>query len=346
MFYGLFSFSAFILSWLLSRAMRPLALRWQYVDRPSRAPHRTLHVRAVPYGGGIAILASVGIVVLLISAMDAWPQPPTLHISHVVSLFVGSAILLVGGMIDDYRSLSARAQLVWSFIAVAVVVASGIGVASVRLPWGGIVTLGGASQLLTVVWLLVVMYSTKLFDGLDGLVTGIGAIGGFILFAVSLLPVLNQPQNALLALVFGSACAGFLFINWHPAKMFLGQGGSLLIGFVLGVLSIMTGTKVITTLLIIGIPLLDAVWVVVRRIVVEHRSPFAADRRHFHHRLLDAGFSHAQAVAAVLSVTAAFGILGFLLQTQEKLYALLLLGFAMLLSGIVLVRWENKRLTR
>jgi len=342
--FGLWAMGSLVLSYGLARLLGPLAIAWGYVDRPSRAPHRTLHKRPIPYGGGIAILASLGLIVLLITALDAWPLPPSLHFRHVLSFFVGGGILLIGGMIDDYRSVSPRAQLVWSFVAVAVVVVGGIGVTSVRLPWGGIVALGAASQLFTVAWLLVVMYSTKLFDGLDGLVTGIGAIGGFILFAVSLLPVLNQPQNALLALVFGSTCAGFLIINWHPAKMFLGQGGSLLIGFVLGVLSIMTGTKVITTLLIIGIPLLDALWVVVRRVFIEHRSPFAADRKHFHHRLLDAGFSHRQAVVAVLTATSLFGISGYLLQTQEKVYALVLLGLIMLIVGFLLIQREQRQI--
>ena len=118
------------------------------------------------------------------------------------------------------------------------------------------------------------MYTTKFLDGLDGLVSGLSVIGGLIVAGLCLFTKFFQPEIATISLIFAGACAGFLIFNFYPAKIFLGEGGSLFCGFILGTLAIISGGKIATTLLILGIPILDLIWVILRRLIGEHRAPW------------------------------------------------------------------------
>ena len=128
------------------------------------------------------------------------------------------------------------------------------------------------------------MYTTKLLDGVDGLVSGLGVIGGFVIFLFTATTNYFQPDIALASAIFGGASLGFLIFNWHPAKIFLGEGGSLLIGYILGVLAIISGGKIAIALLILGIPILDVLWTIIRRLL-KKQNPFKfSDKLHLHHR--------------------------------------------------------------
>lgn len=157
----------------------------------------------------------------------------------------------------------------------------------------------------------------------------------------------GQPETALLALIFAGAGAGFLIFNFHPAKIFLGEGGSVLVGFILGVLAIISGAKVATALLIMGIPILDVVWVLIRRLFFEKKSPVLGDKKHLHFRLLDVGMSHKQAVLFLYLATATFGIVSLLLTGKAKVWSLVILAGVMLILGVIVVILykRNARLT-
>jgi len=186
------------------------------------------------------------------------------------------------------------------------------------------------------------MYTTKLLDGLDGLVSGITVVGSFIIFGVAMSKNVAQPNTALLALILGGAFLGFLIFNWRPAKIFLGEGGSLFAGLILGTLAIISGSKIATTLLIMGIPILDVVWVIGRRFF-NKRAVSLGDRKHLHFRLLDAGFSHQRAVIFYIFLTALFGSLALVLQTFGKLIALLILFIVMvILAGSLVFLYKKK----
>ncbi|HCU47617.1 TPA: hypothetical protein DIC39_00950, partial [Patescibacteria group bacterium] len=139
------------------------------------------------------------------------------------------------------------------------------------------------------------------------------------------------------------ACLGFLIWNWHPAKIFLGEGGSLYIGFMLGVLAIISGGKIATALLVMGIPILDVVWVILRRLFWDKKKITEADTKHLHFRLLDVGLSHRQAVLFLYFLTAVFGVTSLGLQTQGKLLAMGILALVMIVlaASLVLV-YKNK----
>ena len=162
------------------------------------------------------------------------------------------------------------------------------------------------------------IYTTKFLDGLDGLVSGIGTLGALILFIVSLFWDVPMSATSVLCLILAGALLGFLKYNFYPAKIFLGEAGSTFIGFMLGVLAIISGAKIATALLIMGIPVLDVIWVIIRRLI-SHKHFYAGDRKHFHFRLLDAGLSHRQAVLFLYALTLIFGSSSLFLQSQDKI---------------------------
>jgi len=181
---------------------------------------------------------------------------------------------------------------------------------------------------------------------LDGLVSGICAIGSVIIFAVSLQWDSALSATSVLALIFAGACAGFLVFNSHPAKIFLGEGGSTFCGLMLGILAIISGSKIATALLIMGIPILDIIWVVARRLI-QGKSVASADLKHLHYRLMDVGLSHRQTVIFLYLITTLFGAISIFSTSLGKVIALLVLLLVMVILGFSLVYiYNNKKHVR
>jgi len=192
-------------------------------------------------------------------------------------------------------------------------------------PFGGVI-----GTILAFIWLLTMIYTTKLLDGLDGLASGITMIASVLIFIVSLFWDVAFSGTSVLALIVAGATLGFLIFNWHPAKIFLGEGGSVFCGYILGVLAIISGSKIATALLIMGIPILDVVWVVVRRLFFG--SGIArGDRKHLHFRLLEIGLTHSQAVIFLYIITTAFGLASLFLASSGKVIALVVLALFMII---------------
>lgn len=348
-------FIAAALSAGVTALVRMGAARAALVDRPEAAPDRKVHARPVPLAGGFAIFIAFFVLVGLLSMHPGTVTGTGILPKYLWGLFIGSSLLMIGGFLDDRFRLSPGVQILFPVAAALVVVASGIGVEFITNPFGGAIRLdtvrmtmlsvGGVpyqltlwADLFTFVWMLGMCYTTKFLDGLDGLVSGVTAIGSIIVFILSMRPPVLQGDTANLAIILAGTCVGFLVFNWHPAKIFLGEGGSLITGFLLGSLAIISGGKIATALLIMGIPILDVVWVIVRRTFIEHRSPFhTADRKHLHFRLLDVGFSHRGAVLFLYFLTAVFGVTTLLFHGMQKLIALGVLAAVMVCLGAALV---------
>lgn len=340
---------AFLMSFLISVGatlfVRKVAVRFNILDYPDNA--RKLHASAIPLMGGLAIFISLFIALaFFIFFTDIIWTYGYIKSSYIIGIFGASIVLMMGGFLDDKYRLKPRKQLIFPILAILIIIFSGIGVNFITNPFGGIfrldsyqwevLRLGGDSYRLTpmadffiVLWLLVMMYTTKLLDGLDGLVSGLGMIGSLIIFFLSVFPPVNQPGTALIALIFSGACAGFFIFNFYPAKIFLGEGGSLFIGFMLGVLAIIAGGKIATTLLIVGLPLVDVVLVMARRLFIEHKSIAHADRTHFHFKLLDMGMSQRQTVVIFLLLAATFGFSALFLKTVGKVISFGLLSLVL-----------------
>ncbi|MFA7286546.1 MAG: MraY family glycosyltransferase [Patescibacteria group bacterium] len=318
------------------------------VDDPTQDAARRMHTRPIPLLGGLAVFASIFTVAFYFGFIRTDLVTTYLNAGQLVWFFIGGFILMLGGYLDDRYGLPAPAKLALPVLASLAVVFGGIGVNFITNPFGGVwridqiklpVTLAEASYfvnlgsaLFTVIWLSVLMYTTKVLDGLDGLVSGIGFIGAATIFTLCLLPPVLQPDTALFAAIIAGAFFGFLPHNWHPAKQFLGESGSLLAGYTIGVLSIIAGGKMATAALVMGLPLLDAFVVVVRR-VLERKSIFSADRSHLHFVLVDLGLGVRGSVAVFFACSAAFGAAALFLQSTYKLYALAFLG---VLAGTII----------
>jgi UDP-GlcNAc:undecaprenyl-phosphate/decaprenyl-phosphate GlcNAc-1-phosphate transferase len=207
---------------------------------------------------------------------------------------------------------------------------------------GGLIHFGLISGVvLAGLWLLGMMYTTKFLDGLDGLVAGISSIAAFFIFLVSLRWDVSLSATGLWALMLLGASLGFFIFNYRPAKIFLGEGGSVFIGFTLGVLSIISGSKITTTLLVMGLPILDVVWVVISRLLSK-KSPFSGDRRHLHYRLLDFGFTRDQAVWLLWLLAIAFGALGIFSSSYGKMI-LVVSSIALMILISYIITINNKK---
>ncbi len=350
LFYVLPPLLSFILIHPLIWAIRKIAWRWQVIDRPNLP--RKIHKQPIPLLGGVAIWLAF-ILLVFVFYKIGWLVDDKVSARDLFVIALASLALIIGGVLDDKYNLPPRWQFIWPVIASIIVIAGGIQVGYVTNPWGGIFYLdkiqinwGGAvfyplAQLLAFVWLLGMIYTTKFLDGLDGLVSGITTIGALIIFIVSLSWDIPWSATSVLALIVAGLFAGFFVWNFYPAKIFLGEGGSTLAGFLLGVLAIISGSKIATTLLVMGLPILDVAWVIVRR-WREKRSPTEADRKHLHFRLLDAGFSHSQAVLFLLLTSAVFGSFGLFQSTKGKLLLLSVLAVYMAALAYVLLRKYRK----
>jgi predicted adenine nucleotide alpha hydrolase (AANH) superfamily ATPase len=186
------------------------------------------------------------------------------------------------------------------------------------------------------------MYTTKLLDGVDGLVSGVSLIGVSIIFLFTLTSRYYQPDIAFASSALAGAILGFLFYNFNPASIFLGEGGSLFLGFAVGVLAIISGGKIAIALLVMGIPILDVSWVIFRRLI-SGKNPFkSADKKHLHHRLLALGLSQRQTVFVFYFLSAFFGASALFLQSRGKLLALLAL-LLLMLSIVIIFSFFGRR---
>ena len=262
--------------------------------------------------------------------------------AHYLGLFAGALILLIGGYIDDRHKIPPAWQFVFPILAALFAISGGLEVRKITNPFGGYVFPGAFSDILVFLWLIGMMYTTKLLDGLDGLATSVGSVGVLMVLLLAGSVAFFQPDMAYFSAILLGAFLGFLVWNLHPAKVFLGEGGSLLIGYILGALAVIAGSKIATLLLVMGVPILDVLWVMVRRIR-KRQGLFKGDRKHLHHRLYDAGFSENQVVLLYTALALVFGLLTLVLSSFAKLLALILLALVVLIGAFVLLQTEKKK---
>ena len=256
---------------------------------------------------------------------------------HWLGFFIGALILIIGGTLDDKYNFSPKKQIIFPLLAIAAVLIGGVEITKLSNPLGGYFSLGTAlwlSPIFIAIWLMGMMYTTKLLDGVDGLVSGVSAIGALVIFLFTLTTKYYQPDIAFASLVLAGAILGFLFYNFNPASIFLGEGGSLFLGYALGVLAIISGGKIAIALLVMGIPILDVAWTILRRLL-SGKNPFkTADKKHLHHRLLALGLNQKQTVLVFYVLSALFGLSGLFLQSQGKVLALIIIVLLMLVLVI------------
>jgi len=336
-YFEIFLITLFLSAGLTFLVMK-LAAKLNVVDRPDN--ERKIHGRVVPLLGGLAIFFSFFIILFFLQAKLL---SGNLTINHWLGFFAGGIFLMIGGFLDDKYNLKPSRQFIWPILAIICVILGGVQIEKITNPFGGFLYLGWISAALIAFWLLGMMYTTKLLDGLDGLVCGLTAIGAFIIFLFTMSPKYYQPDVGLAALALAAACLGFLLFNWYPAKVFLGEGGSLFLGYCLGVLAVISGGKIAIALLVMGIPILDVVWTILRRLLAG-KNPFkSADRQHLHFRLLDAGLSPRKSVLFYYVISIIFGASALILQSLGKVLALAVLGVIMVLAIVFFTYLDRKK---
>jgi UDP-GlcNAc:undecaprenyl-phosphate GlcNAc-1-phosphate transferase len=297
----------------LAAVMTPLAARlarrWGVLDHPGGYK---AHVAPVPLLGGLAVALAT-----LAAMVAEFANGAALHLAGLGGLAAGTVIILVGGLVDDRRGLGPRNKFA---LQLAATTAAGLcltllGVRlSLFLPWPPAPII-----VLTVLWVVGITNALNLLDNMDGLCAGIGAVAAAALAIVNLRS--GEPTVALTAAALAGACCGFLPYNWPRARIFLGDTGSMFIGFSLAALSVMgvytRGAEVpvlalFTPVCLLGLPLLDTLSVIVLRWQAGH-PPWVGDRRHISHRLVRRGLPPATAVATLWMVSVACGIAAVLL---------------------------------
>ncbi|MBI4054045.1 MAG: undecaprenyl/decaprenyl-phosphate alpha-N-acetylglucosaminyl 1-phosphate transferase [Candidatus Doudnabacteria bacterium] len=341
-------FAAVSCSFVLTFIIRKLAVKLQVIDYPDLP--RKIQRSPVPSLGGLAIYLAFGFVAT-VSWLSFGPFGKFISPAYLVGILVGGLILMLGGYFDDRYRLPPRYSIIAPVLSAIAILLAGVQLSYINHPLGGALFLDTVKVsgypvfggLFVFLWVLGMIYTTKFLDGLDGLASGVSVIAAAVLFFLSRIPAVNQPDTALLAVIFAGATLGFLPWNFHPAKIFLGEGGSTFLGFMIGTLSVIAGGKIATALLVMGVPILDVAWVILRRIA-NNFSPFVGDRKHLHYRLLDLGLSQRQTVLTLYFISAAFGVSGLFLQSAGKLVALFLLLSVMVVLGTFAVLAYNKKM--
>jgi UDP-GlcNAc:undecaprenyl-phosphate GlcNAc-1-phosphate transferase len=307
----------------LSLALTPLAARWSrrvgLVDRPRPGE---IQRRAIPRAGGHGIYLSF-VVATLISLLLAPREASELH--RIVGVLLGVAVLVPFAVWDDFKRLGPLPQLAGQLLSAAIPVLFGVTISSVSNPFapppfGGQIPLPAWFAIpATVAWLVLMMNSMNWLDTMDGLAGGVGAIASVILFFVSL--SLHQTTIALLPLALAGACLGFVPYNFNPARVFMGTTGSMFLGYALGTVSIIGGAKIASTMLVLGVPVLDALFVIIQRSLAGRHPWRGGDNAHLIHRLYGTGLTQRRIVLLVYAICALFGWLGTSLIRTQKFYA-------------------------
>ncbi len=295
---------------------------------------RDMHRRAIPRIGGLAIFLTFFVVTLGYhlsnqASLSGFGFPFAIFgfsiDKQLLAVLLGGLVLVGFMLFDDLKGLKAYQKLAIQIIVCLIIIAGGIGVSYINNPFGGPelrldqwqipIALGGViyhyvliADTLTIIWLVMLMNVLNFSDGIDGLAGTIAAVALFVLMILSSRAPVMQPATALLASIGVGSVAGFLVWNLPPARIFMGDTGSMFLGFLIGVLGLISGAKLATTLVVLAIPIIDAFWVIGSRLARGKNPLTHPDQTHLHHRLLKAGLSMRLTYVILLGISTLFGI--------------------------------------
>lgn len=346
LFISFLTIVAFITTLIATYFVKNWAIRNDLVDNPKRRKHPAqIHKGSIPRAGGLALLIGLCVPILFF-----------LPISRtLVGILLGASITVIIGLIDDWKDVSPYIRFIGNIISALCVVAVGVGIPFINNPFNGIIDLTtlqfsfdlfGArtivlfADIFALVFIVWTMNVVGWSSGVDGQLPGFTAIAAFVLGILSLRFTahdISQWIVTALAFITMGSFLGFLPWNFYPQKIMPGYGGKTLAGFLLATLSILSGAKVGTMILVLGLPMADALFTILRR-VGKGKSPVWADRGHLHHRLLDRGWS-VKKIAVFYWIVAAFlGLIALTVSSQNKVFILLTL--VAVVGGVML--WLNK----
>jgi len=328
--------SAFVFALVATPVVICLAERTGAVDRPGV---RTVHERSIPRIGGVAIFVSAMGPVISVAFLDNAIGGAFRAVGmQLVCLLASAVVIFTIGLIDDLKGLPARVKFLAESVMAAGLCVAGIRISEIALTDEYTLPLGAWGTGLTILWIVGITNAVNLSDGLDGLAAGICSIACAVI-ALFAFHGGSTIMGVLMLALLGSLC-GFLVFNFHPAKVFMGDCGSLFLGFVIAAASVMCLTKSAALVglalpaLALGVPIFDTLFSMLRRFL-ERRSLFAPDRSHLHHRLLDLGLNQRRAVLTIYTVTLLATGLGLFMLISDSISSLLVFAGALLLIVLV-----------
>lgn len=322
-----------------------LAQKLQLVDDPKKRHHpANTHVGVVPRAGGIALLIPFVVSTLIFVPMS----------QIVVGVLLGAILIVVLGILDDKLDLAPSIRLIAIFAIVGLVILFGLGIPYISNPFGGVIQLDQfkftyelfgeqkefliLSNIFALIWISAIMNFVNWSSGVDGQLPGFTAIACVFLGLLALRFTAHEISSqsvALLAFIAAGAFIGFFPWHFYPQKIMPGFSGGALAGFLLGVLSILSWGKIGTMALVLAVPLVDALYIIVRRIS-SGKSPLKGDAGHFHHRLLEVGWGKRRIAIFYIIVSILFGIVALYLESTQKVLAFLTVGILLALFIITL----------
>lgn len=337
--------SALLISTVLTAFLRQIGTKHGIVSLPRE---RDIHKKPIPRIGGIAIFLSFLVISLIVFKYIL----PSYQFSgdgnwfgvnrHLASIWIGGVIIAISMFADDIYGLRAWQKLIFQIIAALIVIGAGIGINELSNPFGSPLNLNSVyipiftwqgvvyhfslwSDLLTFIWIIGMMNVINFVDGVDGLAGGVSVIAALTIFLLSISAAVAQPQTAMVAVILAGSVLGFLIWNFPPAKIFMGDSGSMFLGFMLGTLTLISGGKLATVFLVLGFPIIDGLLVVGGRLR-RGQNPFTTpDKTHLHHRFLKAGYSPRQAILSIYSISILFSWVALRSSTERKIIAAIIL---------------------
>ncbi|MBY6037076.1 undecaprenyl/decaprenyl-phosphate alpha-N-acetylglucosaminyl 1-phosphate transferase [Fictibacillus nanhaiensis] len=296
-----------IICFLTVIALTPIVIKFAVkinaVDKPNQ---RKVHTKVMPRLGGLSIVIGVTVGYFFSG----------LYEQQVLGISLGALVIIVLGLLDDIYHLSAINKLLAQIFAGLIVVMSGLVIEIINIPFVGTFEIGYFSYPLTIFWIIAITNAINLIDGLDGLAAGTSAI---IVFTIGIMAFLSGKEMIFtFSIIIFSSVIGFLFYNFYPAKVFMGDIGALFLGYCIAILSLLGLYKSVTLfsfigpILLLGVPLFDTLFAIIRRIV-NKQSIVKPDKGHLHHRLLKKGLSHRNSVLFIYGLGLMFSATAIIL---------------------------------
>lgn len=335
--------TATLIALLVTPFIIKLAKKFKVIDDPKVNKHiKVIHKYPVPRMGGLATYLAILLPSLIFLPLD----------KHLIGILIGATLITLVGILDDKYNLNPYLRLLLGLLAALAPIAAGIGISFISNPGGGIIDLSSPqivinflgktrsiwilSDLFGLFWIVFIMNMLNMgAKGIDGQLPGIVVISAVTIAAMSLkfsADITQWPVITLAAILAGSYL-GFLPWNFYPQKIMPGYAGSTLAGYILAILAILSTTKVGILMVVLGVPLIDTGYVIVRR-VLSGKSPVWGDRGHLHHRLLDIGWGKRRIAIFYWAITAFLGYVALNLNTTSKLYTMV--GITIVLGGLIL----------
>ena len=329
--------AALVISLASTPPVKQLAQRIGAIDIPR--DERRIHKQPIPRLGGLAIF--IGFIMSVLFLADITPQ--------LSGILLGSVIIVLIGVVDDIMSLPAILKFFIQIIAALVAVNNGVVIEVFSNPLffssAEYVSLEFLSIPVTVIWIVAITNSVNLIDGLDGLAVGVSTISAAVMLVIALM--VADTNVAIVMAALAGACLGFLPYNFNPAKIFMGDTGALLLGYLLSTVSILGLFKFYAVVsfavpfLILAVPLFDTSIAFLRRLL-SGRNPMSPDRGHVHHRLIDMGLTQKQAVAVLYTISGLLGLAAVVMTTSDKLRVLILGAAALIGAAMVVFIYKHK----